>query len=145
MLNQHARILARAGVALFVVSLANGFLVHAVALQRQALSAHLVGLIRAAFLIALASLWKQLDLTNPMSRAGSARRLWILRGLVLQLCGGPYRQVWGISDIDRSLARTRDRRHHRQCRIAECGSVAPRIRRDRSTKPFKTDALMEGP
>ena len=71
MLSQHARILGRTGIVLFAVSLVNGFLIHAVSLQRQALSAHLVGLIGAAFLIALGSLWKDLVLPNFMSRAAT--------------------------------------------------------------------------
>lgn len=69
--DRHARILARTGVILFAASLVNGFLIHLVTLQRQALSAHLVGLIGAVFLISVASLWKQLALTEPMSRAGT--------------------------------------------------------------------------
>ena len=48
-LEQMGRMLARAGVLLFLASLVNGVLIQALALPRLALSAHLFGLIGASF------------------------------------------------------------------------------------------------
>jgi len=66
-----SRLLARVGVSLLLVSFVNGFLIHALALPRLALSAHLVGLLGAVFLIALAALWPALTQTPRMSRVGA--------------------------------------------------------------------------
>jgi hypothetical protein len=60
-MNTHARLIARAGVVLFALSLANGFLVHVLALRDQALGAHLIGLIGSVFLLTLACLWPSLN------------------------------------------------------------------------------------
>jgi hypothetical protein len=66
-----SRLLARSGVLLLVVSLLNGFLVHASPLPRLSLSAHLVGLMGALFLLALAALWPTLTGTTRASRVGA--------------------------------------------------------------------------
>ena len=62
--NNHGRFLGLAGISLFAASLVNGFLVHLVETHnvRQILSAHLIGLIGSAFLIALSSIWSRLAL-----------------------------------------------------------------------------------
>jgi hypothetical protein len=69
--DDHSRTLARAGVMLFAASLMNGFLIHIMALQRVALSAHLVGLIGAAYLIGLSALWPRLHLPQLASSVGA--------------------------------------------------------------------------
>jgi hydroxylaminobenzene mutase len=68
--DKHARVLARAAVILFALSLVNGFLIHAVSEPRQALSAHLIGLIGTAILLGLATLWRHLHQSAAMSKAG---------------------------------------------------------------------------
>ncbi len=68
--SSHARRIAQGGIVLFAISLANGFLIHILALQRPALSAHLIGLLGSGFLIALSSLWARLSLTPTVSRLG---------------------------------------------------------------------------
>lgn len=70
-MDRDARLLAIAGVVLLALSLLNGFAVHVIAQSRQALSAHLVGLIGAGLLIALASLWPRLNLRSRGSTAGA--------------------------------------------------------------------------
>lgn len=71
-----ARHLARAGALLFVASLLNGFVIHAIRLPRLALSAHLVGLFGAAFLLALAGLWPHLGFRLRGSRVGAALAIY---------------------------------------------------------------------
>jgi len=70
MSNEHGRLLVRAGVILFAISLVNGFLVHVLPLEHETLAAHVVGLIGAAILIALGSLWSRLAQTFQASRTG---------------------------------------------------------------------------
>jgi len=69
--NDHGRLLGLIGILLFAGSLINGFLVHLVEPRgtRQILSAHLIGLIGSAFLIALCSLWPRLALPPRSSAA----------------------------------------------------------------------------
>src|SRR5215469_4759613 len=81
MMDRNARLLASAGVVLLTLSLLNGFLVHVLPHARQALSAHLIGLIGSAFLMALAGLWPSLDQGGRGSRA---RALLAVYGF----CGG---------------------------------------------------------
>jgi hydroxylaminobenzene mutase len=71
-----ARHLARAGALLFVTSLLNGFVIQAIRLPRLALSAHLVGLLGAAFLFALAGLWPHLGFGPRGSRVGVALAIY---------------------------------------------------------------------
>ncbi len=63
-LRNHGRFLGLIGISLFAASLINGFLVHLVEPRstRQMLSAHLIGLIGSAFLIALSGVWSRLAL-----------------------------------------------------------------------------------
>ena len=70
-MDRDSRLMAIAGVILLTLSLANGFLVHALAQSQQALSAHLVGLIGSGLLIALASLWPRLKLGSRASTAAA--------------------------------------------------------------------------
>jgi hypothetical protein len=70
-MSAYSRLLARAGIILFALSLINGFLVHVLALRDQALAAHLIGLIGALFLLALACLWPMLDQNAQMSGLGA--------------------------------------------------------------------------
>ncbi len=60
-MERDARLIALAGVVLFALSLVNGFLAHVLAQSRQAVSAHLVGLIGSGLLFALAALWPRLN------------------------------------------------------------------------------------
>lgn len=68
--NEHGRLIARAGIILLAVGLINGFLVHALSLQRQALAAHLIALIGSSLLFGLGALWPRLRLSPAMSKAG---------------------------------------------------------------------------
>lgn len=65
------RWLVAAGIVLFVVGLSNGFVIHSSPLPRLSLSAHLVALMGAGFLLALGALWPRLNLSRRLSRAGS--------------------------------------------------------------------------
>lgn len=67
----HGRLLLRFGVILLAASLVNGFLVHFLPLQRQALSAHLVGLIGSSFLIGLGAVWPRLNQSLRASKVGT--------------------------------------------------------------------------
>jgi hydroxylaminobenzene mutase len=59
-----------AGIILFALSLLNGFMIQAVAIPRLGLSAHLIGLIGASFLIGIGSYWPRLNLGIKLSRIG---------------------------------------------------------------------------
>lgn len=68
--------LLRAGAVLFGASLLNGFAIQAARLPRLALSAHLVGLFGAAFLMALAPVWTRLRLPPRTSRIGTVLAIY---------------------------------------------------------------------
>ena len=70
--SSHGRRIALGGIALFAISLVNGFLIHLLPLQRPTLSAHLIGLLGSSFLIALSSLWSRLALSPIASGLGIA-------------------------------------------------------------------------
>ncbi len=65
------RSMATCGVALLMLSLVNGFLVHVLPLREQLLAAHLIGILGSLFMFVLASLWPQLSLGHGMSKAGA--------------------------------------------------------------------------
>jgi hypothetical protein len=69
--NRETRLLARAGLILFLMALSTGFVIHAQPLQRQVMAAHLAGLIGSSLLFGLAALWPQLALTASLSRWGA--------------------------------------------------------------------------
>ncbi len=64
------RFVSLVGISLFAASLVNGFLIHLVETRsaQQMLSAHLIGLIGSAFLIALSGIWSKLAL-SPLRSA----------------------------------------------------------------------------
>ena len=70
-MNRDARLLAMAGVILLMASLINGFLIHLLPHGHQTLASHLIGLIGAGLLIALASLWPNLAQEPRTSRAAA--------------------------------------------------------------------------
>jgi len=70
MMNPHARLLAQSGVALFALSLVNGFLVHLLPLREPLLEAHLIGLLGSLFLFSFAGLWSHLAQTDTQSKIG---------------------------------------------------------------------------
>lgn len=76
MANHYARLLARAGLILFALSLVNGFLIHPLPGGRQLLSAHIIGLIGSGLLFGLAALWPQLKYSPTMSKAGAALAIY---------------------------------------------------------------------
>jgi hypothetical protein len=67
-LERHGRAVARAGLIVFALGLANGFLIEALPLPRLARAAHLVALIGAALLIGLAAWWPRLAMSAGRSR-----------------------------------------------------------------------------
>ena len=66
---------------LLAIGLINGFLIEVMPLARLALSAHLVGLMGSAFLIALGAAWPALALTGRASR-------WAALAALYGFCGG---------------------------------------------------------
>jgi (hydroxyamino)benzene mutase len=66
-----ATLLIRTGACLFGVSLLNGFVIEATPLPRLALSAHLVGLMGAAFLFGFGAVWPQLTFRPRTSRVAA--------------------------------------------------------------------------
>lgn len=78
--SDQSRLILRAALILLAASLVNGFLVHFVSMQRQVLSAHLVGLIASALLIGLGLLWSRLTLTPRLSRAGALLAVYAFCG-----------------------------------------------------------------
>ncbi len=93
--NNHGRLLGLVGISLFGASLINGFLVHLVEPRstRKMLSAHLIGLIGSAFLIALSSLWPRLTLSP---RASAAAMLLAAYGFV---AGWFFNLLAGLSGV----------------------------------------------
>jgi hypothetical protein len=69
------------GALLFVGSLVNGFLISSFPLHRLALSAHLVGLLGAAFLFALGAAWDRF----PFARVRGRLVAWLA---IYGFCGG---------------------------------------------------------
>jgi hypothetical protein len=69
-MDKNGKLLARAGVILLLCSLVSGFLIHMLALQHQALAAHMAGLIGSSILFGLSCLWSHLRLSPGMSSAG---------------------------------------------------------------------------
>jgi len=60
--------LLSAGALLFILSLVNGFAISSFPLRRLALSAHLVGLLGAAFLFALGAAWNRIHFAGARGR-----------------------------------------------------------------------------
>jgi len=65
---------------LLVIALINGFLIDSLALPRLALSAHLVGLVGASFLIGLSASWPTLALSPRASAVGAATAIYGFAG-----------------------------------------------------------------
>jgi hypothetical protein len=72
----HARWILRGGLALFVISLANGLLIEALPLVRLALSAHLVGLLGAAFLVGIGAVWPRLRHSERSAKVSAILALY---------------------------------------------------------------------
>jgi hypothetical protein len=69
--DEHSRILLRAAMILFIVSLLNGFLIHALRLEHLAMAAHTLGLMASAVLLGLGCLWPRLNLSRRLSSIGT--------------------------------------------------------------------------
>lgn len=69
------------GALLFVMSLVNGFAISSFPLRRLALSAHLVGLLGAAFLFALGAAWSRFGLARARGRLAAVLAIY-------GFCGG---------------------------------------------------------
>jgi hypothetical protein len=70
-----------AGALLFVTSLVNGFAISSFPLRRLALSAHLVGLLGAAFLFALGAAWNRFHFARTRGRLAACLAIY-------GFCGG---------------------------------------------------------
>lgn len=79
-MHPQSRRLAGAGITLLAIALVNGFLIDALPLSRLALSAHLVGLLGACFLLALSACWPGLTLSSRASRLGAFAAIYGFAG-----------------------------------------------------------------
>jgi hypothetical protein len=99
--NNQGRFLGLVGISLFAASLINGFLVHLLETRnaRQVLSAHLIGLIGSAFLIALSSIWSRLALPPRTSALAMLLAIYgFVAGWLFNLLAGII-EVYGVFPI----------------------------------------------
>jgi hypothetical protein len=78
--DKDTRLLLTAGMVLLAVSLASGFVIHLLVLERLAMSAHLVGLVGSVFLVAVGAIWPRLNLSNRTSALGSRVTIYAFWG-----------------------------------------------------------------
>lgn len=86
---RHARWMQQLGVLLFLLGLFNGIFVHAQALPRVVLAAHLVALMSGTFLIVVGLLWPKLKLGYRTSLIGCSLAVYgFYGGWTLYLVAG---------------------------------------------------------
>jgi len=98
---RHSFLLFQLGALLFLFALLVGFLVSKFPVPRLGLSAHLLGVMQALFLILLGVLWPKLDLSQAASRLGVALALY---GCFAAWLANVLAAVWGAGNSMLPLA-----------------------------------------
>lgn len=90
------RALSRAGILLVLFALVTGLAIPAFTNPRQALAAHVSGIMSGLLLVAAASLWSRLKLS-------SAQQTWTMRlaigGAYANLAGSLFAAAWGTNRL----------------------------------------------
>ena len=99
---QHqARRLVQLGLALFLLALVVGVLLHRFAVPRLALSAHLLGVLQGTFLLAIAAWWPKFSFTHKRSWL----TFWLLAyGCVAAWLANLLAALWGAGNTLLSMA-----------------------------------------
>ncbi len=116
--------LLRVGILLFLFALLVGLAVPRFAVPRLGLSTHLLGLMQGTFLLAAGSLWPKLQLTRPVSRAGSYLAVY---GCIAAWTANLLGALWGAGNSMLPIAAGQARGNLIQERIIAAGLVTAAV------------------